>query len=276
LKRIVCVAVFVVACGAPSPKSTETRERAEPAATASQAPPAPATDGAPAEPERAPVVAGRNVYIDEVIVANPVVVRGRARTFENSVALRVRSADGRIVATGFTTSRGEMGRHNPFQGTLWLTSDPGSAVTVEALEYSAKDGSEQSLARLEKKFAVEAIRPKLYFPDEACTAVRPFVRRMPKSVSMARLLVEALVGGPGRSERAAGASTPFPEGSGVQSVVLRDGVITVDFNDRLRNVGGSCRAEMIRESVTSTLMALPSVRRVVITAAGSEPLALQP
>jgi spore germination protein GerM len=93
---------------------------------------------------------------------------------------------------------------------------------------------------------------------------------------MARLLVEALIAGPTPDESAAGAAAPFPEGARVESVNLRDGVLTVDFNERLRNVGGSCQAQMIRQSVTATLSALPSVKKVVITAAGSEALALQP
>jgi hypothetical protein len=68
----------------------------------------------------------------------------------------------------------------------------------------------------------------------------------------------------------------FPRGSDVKSVVLRDGTLTVDFNERLQNVGGSCVASAIRQSVTRTLQQLPTVKQVVITAAGSEKLALQP
>jgi len=273
MKLMVCIVAFVVACGAPSQKTPHTEAPAPTATHAARATGSVSPEEDAVNPSRA---RERNVYVDEVVVSNPLTIRGRARTFENNVALRARSADGSVVARGFTTSRGEMGRHNPFEGVLWLTSDPGRVVTVEALEYSAKDGSEQSLVRVEKRFDLEAIQPALYFPDETCTAVRPFPRRMPKSVSMARLLAEALVGGPDARERAAGASAPFPDGSAVQSVLLRDGVLTVDFNERLRNVGGSCRAEMIRKSVTATMTALPSVKRVIITAAGSEALALQP
>jgi hypothetical protein len=209
-----------------------------------------------------------------VEVANPIVVAGRARTFENNVVLRVRDARGALIAETFTTSTGEMGHHNPYRGTIWVTRDPGDRVTVEALEYSAKDGSEQALVSVTRPFAVKTIDAQLHFPDANCTRVTPIVRRIPKSVSYARLLLEALIAGPLDSER--GAVAAFPEGSRVESVNLRDGVLTVDFNDRLRNVGGACRARMIRESVTMMLQALPSVRKVVITAGGSEDLALQP
>jgi hypothetical protein len=117
----------------------------------------------------------------------------------------------------------------------------------------------------------------LEFPvGNDCIETRPFTRVVPESPAVARVLVEALIAGPVPAERAAGAASPFPPGSGVNSVVLRGGVLTVDFNERLRNVGGSCAATAIRRSVTRTLERLPAVKRVVITAVGSEKLALQP
>ena len=280
--RIVVVCLFLLMVGC---RDASAPPAQSPAPPSDEAPAASTTTGpstvtgsqvnvTPASP--AVVEETKNIYIDEVVAENPLTIRGRARTFENNVAVRARGGDGKVIAEGFTTSRGEMGRHNPFEATLWLTRGPGRTVVVEALEYSAKDGSEQSVARVEKAFGVASIDAKVFFPDEGCTGVRAFSRRMPKTVALARLLVEALVSGPTPSERASGASSPFPQGSAVRSVILRDGVITVDFNERLQNVGGSCRAEMIRKSVTATLTALPAVKRVIITAAGSEPLALQP
>jgi hypothetical protein len=258
--RMFLIVIFVLlACG---PSATPPPAPSEPpAASETSAPPA----SPPVE---------RNIYIDSVELANPIAVAGRARTFENNVVLRVRDARGALIAETFTTSAGEMGHHNPYRGTIWVTRDPGDRVTVEALEYSAKDGSEQALVSLTRPFAVETIDARLHFPDADCTRVTPYVRRIPKSVSHARLLLEALTAGPLDSER--GAAAAFPERSRVESVNLRDGVLTVDFNEGLRNVGGACRAQMIRESVTKTLQGVPSVRKVVITAGRSEELALQP
>lgn len=259
--RVLFIVTFVfLACARsetpapPTPTPTET--------------PAASTISAPA-PE-----VERNIYIDSIEIANPIIVTGRARTFENNVALRVRDARGALITETFTTSTGEMGHHNPYRGMIWVTRDPGERVTVEALEYSAKDGSEQSLVSTTRPYEVERIDAQLYFPNADCTAVKSYVRRIPKSVSRARLLMEVLIAGPLDSER--GAVAAFPEGSRVESVNLRDDVITVDFNERLRNVGGACRAQMIRESVMKTLQTLPIVRKGVITAGGSEELALQP
>ncbi len=219
----------------------------------------------------------REIYIDSVSPTNPVRVSGRARTFENTVQIRVRDARGAVIAEEFTTSRGEMGHHNPYSAQLWIVRDPGPRVTVEAFEYSAKDGSERSLTSKVVPYDVPRMQVTLMLPvGDACTATRAFTRAVPRSVALARLLVEALVAGPASAEKATGAVSPFPRGSDVTSVVLRDGTLTVDFNERLRNVGGSCAATSIRQSVTRTLQRLPAVKQVVITAGGSERLALQP
>lgn len=266
---------------------TATDDRTAPDATAT----APVTDGqvAPPVPDGTVVeepagqpptttqpASEQNIYIDAVVAENPVVIRGRARTFENNVALRVRDANGGIITESFTTAEGEMGTHSAFAGTVWLTRDPGGRITAEALEYSANDGSPRSLVSRSVQYPVELVDATLYFPDQTCTNVRPFVRRVPNTVSMARLLVEALIAGPAAAERTAGAAAPFPSGSAVRSVNLKGGLLTVDFNERLQNVGGACAAQMIRASVTETLNALPTVNSVRITAGGSEKLALQP
>lgn len=227
-------------------------------------------------PQPRPGTPAANITIEEVIAGNPLTVSGRARTFENNVALRVRDAQGALITESFTTATGEMGQHSPYRGTLWITRDPGASVTVEALEYSAKDGSEQSVVRVQKPFAVELVNVQLAFPDATCERVKTFTRRVPKSVSAARLALEALLAGPTAAEKKGGAVAPFPQGSRVESVNLRNGQLTVDFNERLQNVGGACRASMIRAAVTETLRQLPGVQRVTITAGGSEQLALQP
>lgn len=274
MKYIWIVVLVLAACSRPVERAPE-KTPEKPAASAIPAQTATIVEEPAAEPAEKPAEKP-NITIDKVVVGNPLVVSGLARTFENNVVFRARGADGTVIAESFTTSNGEMGHHNPYSGSLWLTREPGRRIVVEALEYSARDGAETNLVRVEKPFAVESIEATLYFPDEQCTGTKPYTRRMPKSISMARLLAEALVHGPTAEERKRGAAGAFPDGSGVQSVILRDGVLTVDFNERLQNVGGSCRAGMIRTTVTETMRRLPAVRNVLITAGGSDKLALQP
>ena len=220
--------------------------------------------------------ARQEIYIDSVTVQNPLIVYGRARTFENTVQVRARDDQGGEIAEVFTTSVGEMGNHNPFVASVWLARPPGSQVIVESFEYSANDGSVRSLTADTVTFPVPNSTHIVDFPGNDCSRTVTARREAPRTVAVARLLAEILVAGPDSSERAAGAASVFPGGSRVQSVILRQGDLTVDFNERLQNVGGSCAAQAIRASVTATLSRLPSVRRVIITAGGSQDLALQP
>jgi hypothetical protein len=236
------------------------------------------TDAAPTVAASVPVnaLSQKEIVIDSISSVNPLVVKGRARTFENAVSVRVRDSKGTLLAEEHVTSIGEMGRHNPFEAQVWLVREPGAHLTVEAFEYSAKDGSVRSLAAKTADYNVVPISLALTFPRGDCTKFASVTRKAPKSIAMARLMVEALLAGPTAAEKKSGVSSAFPSGSDVRSVILRNGVVTVDFNERLRNVGGACAATAIRESVTRTLKQLPSVKRVVITAGGSESLALQP
>jgi hypothetical protein len=220
--------------------------------------------------------ASREIYIDSVKAENPLVVYGRARTFENTVQVRARDQQGGLIREVFTTSAGEMGNHNPFVAQVWLARTPGDRVIVEAFEYSAMDGSVRSLTADTVGFAVPTSSFMLDFPGGDCTQTVTVRRDAPRTVAVARLLAEMVVAGPDSVERAAGATSPFPQGSRIESVILRQGELTVDFNERLQNVGGACAAQAIRASMTSTLQRLPAVQRVIITAGGSRDLALQP
>lgn len=102
-------------------------------------------DSSTAPPVAAPTPVAREVYIDSVRVGDSVLVFGRARTFENTVQVRVRDDSGRVVADTFTTSVGEMGHHNPYVATIRLSGFTGPRLRVEAFEYSANDGSVRSL-----------------------------------------------------------------------------------------------------------------------------------
>ena len=265
------------------------RREVEPTASRPPAPPVVVESTAPPEkvvasesahvPVGVPLVSNppnASLSIDSVDAQNPLVVRGRARTFENSVFLRVRHGE-EVLAETHTTAVGEMGQFNPWSASIWLTRLPTDGrVTVEAIEHSAKDGSVRNRVSRDAKLEFGSTELTLFFPLDDCTRFRSFERTVPKTVSVARVAAEALVNGPSPQEKAAGAGTPFPRGSAVRSVILRDGVLTVDLGQRLRNVGGSCAVTAIRESLTRTMKAIPGVRRVVITADGIEELALQP
>ena len=269
--RFLLTVLLVCAC-APSesePQSPESRSRT--ATRVDTDAPAPSPKPGATKPDSKPQE--RNVRLTspregDVIRTNPIMVRGEARTFENNVVIRVLEARGFMMTETFTTARGEMGTFSPFEKEIFLTRDPGRQITVQAFEYSAKDGSVQHMDTVTVPADLRLIKVTLYVPKESptdCTVVQPKEVEIPVSDAMARLLVEALLNDP-----------IFPKGSAVNSVNLRSGVVTVDFNERLSNVGGSCRAQAIRAAVETTLKQLSSVKRVRITTLGDEKTALQP
>ena len=205
-----------------------------------------------------------------VILENPVRFSGTARTFENNVVVRLRDTDGNLMIERAVTATGDLGQFNPWSAELYMTRDPGDRVTIEALEYSAKDGSERSAERAAVPVQAPLVELTVFAHDpqrapDDCARVFPVLRRAPKAAAVARLLTEVLL-----------TTDVFPKGAQVNAVNLREGTLTVDFNERMQNVGGSCRVQAIRSSLERTLRTLPNVKKVVVTANGNHDLALQP
>lgn len=215
------------------------------------------------------------------LTRNPIRIAGTARTFENNVSIRVRDAEGQVLEETNATARGELGNFNPWSADVYLTRLTGHEIVVEAFELSARDGSVDSLVRrrVPAEFEPRAIR--LFFPNTSrspndCSVVYPVSRTVPSSLAIAHLIVEALIDGPTPEQQSDGYSSPFPRGTRVDAVNLRNGVLTVDFGPEMQNIGGSCKAQAIRASLETSLEKLPTIERVVIRAGGSEELALQP
>lgn len=214
-------------------------------------------------------------------VGNPVQIAGRARTFENNVEIRLETPGGQALREGYATARGELGQFNPFSTEIFLTTDPGSSIRIRLIERSMKDGSIRSSDSAMVRVRPERTTVRLHFPNSGrwpndCSRVGQVVRNLPTSVAPARLAIEALMAGPEQGEQIRGYTNPFPDDADLRSINLSGGTVTVDFNQRLQNVGGSCRAQAIRAAVEQTLRAIEGIDRVVITAGGSESLALQP
>lgn len=215
------------------------------------------------------------------MTTNPLTIAGTARTFENHVSIRVRNEEGIVIARAFATATGDLGHFNPWKTEVFLTSHPGRRIQVEAFDVSARDGSEESLVRVDAPYEVEKRTYRLFFHDPIasptdCSEVKEFDREMPVSRSAARLVVEALIDGPAASSKLAGATAAFPEGTAVRSIAIRNGTAIVDFNERAGNVGGACRAQAIRASLEKSLTALPGIRNIEVRAMGDAARALQP
>jgi len=107
-----------------------------------------------------------------------------------------------------------------------------------------------------------------------CSEVTAFERTVGTSIGPAEAAFEELVGGPTTAEEAAGASSFFSSATAdtVRSVLLADGVLTVDFDDvraEISNASSSCGSSAFTSSLNATAFQFPTVDKVRYLFAGS-------
>jgi hypothetical protein len=269
-----CVTSLLIATIAAAACARDQSRQATDTASILPAPPALGATSAPSAPSATAPAQG-DIVIDSVTGTNPLVIHGRARTFENAISARVLDGDGKVIQEVHGMSHGgEMGQHNPFDLAVWLLRDPGAHLTVQALDYSARDGSEIGLTSRHLEIPPVRVDATVWFTSTDCTT-KSFTRRVPPATAHARLVAEMLIAGPTDDEKRSGAYQSFPQGSQLNRIGLNAGVLTADFNDALQHVGGACTSRALREAITKTLT-LPGVKEVVISAGGSRDLALLP
>ena len=102
MRNVLLITLAFLACSRAEPTGTVQSTTGPSAAVRTGAETGPPQE--PAEP-----ASEQNITIDGVEIANPLVVTGHARTFENNVVLRARDAHDELITETFTTSEGEMG-----------------------------------------------------------------------------------------------------------------------------------------------------------------------
>ncbi|MDO8529882.1 MAG: GerMN domain-containing protein [bacterium] len=124
---------------------------------------------------------------------------------------------------------------------------------------------------------------KVYFSNTklennlSCSTVFYAERNIPKTEGIARAALEQLIQGPINLEKDAGFFTNINTGVKVQSLVIKNGVAKVDFNQELQQgVAGSCKVTAIRAQIEQTLKQFPTVKSVVISINGKTDDILQP
>ena len=130
----------------------------------------------------------------------------------------------------------------------------------------------------------EMVTIKVYFSNSKkdpqtleCDKVYPVERKVPKTQTLARMALEELLKGPTQREKERGYFTNINPGVKIQSLMIKDGVVKVDFNKRLEyQVGGSCRVRAIRAQIIATLRQFPTVKKVIISVNGKTEGILQP
>jgi germination protein M len=87
------------------------------------------------------------------VVARPLTVSGQARTFEQTVNVRLLQEDGVVLAEEFTTATAAVvGQFGPYQLTLEYRPPTTQSGILEVYEVSAEDGSEINKVRIPVRF----------------------------------------------------------------------------------------------------------------------------
>ena len=112
--------------------------------------------------------------------------------------------------------------------------------------------------------------------QEDCSNVYAVRRVIPWTSAIARATSNALLAGPTQQERGEGYTTYIPNGVELRSISLHAGVLSVNFSEEFNQVSPSgqedalCRASVIQNQITKTLMQFPAVYEVVISVSSAE------
>ncbi|MEK7546667.1 MAG: Gmad2 immunoglobulin-like domain-containing protein [Patescibacteria group bacterium] len=83
-----------------------------------------------------------NSPIPYAVITNPVAVSGKSNFFEANTRIRIKDADGNILADTFVTAAGWMDKTYPFSRKISFSEPKTGKGFIEVFESSAKDGSE--------------------------------------------------------------------------------------------------------------------------------------
>lgn len=216
-------------------------------------------------------------------VTSPLVVSGFGRVFEQTFSWRVKDAAGTVLDQGIAmTDAREVGWFGPFTFEIFLPAMTETAFTLEVLEYSAKDGSEQNLVAVPLNLlSTDTSTFKVYFGKPSsgsydCSEVFPVSRTVAETAAIGRAAIAELLKGPTEEERARGYWTSIPAYAELNSLVIADRVAKADFSSGLNPGGGSCAVTAIRSQIENTIFQFDTVDTVVISVDGDSSTALQP
>jgi len=219
-------------------------------------------------------------------VGFPLLIEGKASTFESTVNFRIRDADNSILLEHFTTAETEvLGELAPFHAEVSYPEPKGSSGFVEVFEASAEDGSDVSLVRIPVFFRpVNTQEVRIYFSNSRedpetlhCDVTYPTPRRIKSEEDPMRGAILELLEGPMGSEQQQGFFTSINPGVTLLDFTFVDGVATANFSTQMQfELGGSCRVSAIRSQITETLKQFPGVTEVVIAVEGESEGVLQP
>ncbi len=122
----------------------------------------------------------------------------------------------------------------------------------------------------------EEIEITLYFGNEIknpgsydCSLVYPVKRTIPKTEAVARASLEELIKGPTKEEEKLGYYGTLPAETKINSINIKDGVLSIDFSKEIENNFASCSGNYRLTSITKTMNQFSSVKYIRLAVNGN-------
>ena len=217
------------------------------------------------------------------IISSPIIVKGTARGywfFEASFPIKLFDENGELLAIAVAQAQGDWMTEDfvPFSAELKFESPKTEKGTL-VLEKDNPSGLPENAdeLRIPVMFSKETKTIKLYYynyeldKDEfgniACSrnGLVPVEREIPITQTPIQDTIKLLLLGElTEEEKAQGIDTEYPlEGLSLKGASLKDGVLTLEFDDsQNRTVGGSCRVGILWFQIEATAKQFPEVQQV--------------
>ncbi|OGZ24903.1 MAG: hypothetical protein A2896_02125 [Candidatus Nealsonbacteria bacterium RIFCSPLOWO2_01_FULL_43_32] len=234
---------------------------------------------------------------DNAVVQNPLEIKGEARGywfFEASFPVKIFDDNGFLLGVKAAQALGEWMTEDfvPYQASIPFAapSTPKGKIVLEKDNPSGlPEHDDELVVPVVFKDAPEASKElmasKIFLSDSRyvnepyfdCSRTIAVPRQAPRTLSVARAALEALLRGATREEINQGFVSSINSGVRIQSLTITDGVARIDFDEQLEfQVGGSCRVASIRAQITDTLKQFAAVKSVIISINGRTEDILQP
>lgn len=241
-------------------------------------------------PTWTPKPGGKNIVITSPKVGekvgSPLVVKGKARVFENRFVYILRGQNkSELYKDSGVTSALDVDQYGDFEFKIPVpTQVGGEKVTLEVFDYSPKDGVVENLVSVPLQINTkETLDVDVYFTntkkdsDTICTKVFPIKRSILKTSEVAYVSLYQLIQGPNMAELNEGYDTSIPGQTKINSVSVSNGTAYVDFDKGLEyGIVGSCMITAIKSQIESTLKQFTSVKNIVMSIDGQTGGILQP
>lgn len=221
------------------------------------------------------------------VVGKNLVVKGRARVFENQFnwAVLDASTSAEILSGTAYANAEDSGLFGPFEINISLTNLTPDKIIVQVFDYSAKDGSKRDIAQISLNFNKDLKDYyEVYFsnskfdPEISCLKVFSISKPVGNEERSLVKNLEVLLQGPSEKDKEDGYSTNIPANVKINKIEKTgNSIVRVDLSKDIENgMGGSCRVTAVRAQIVKTVLAFDKAIRSVIISVDGDVNALQP